>query len=123
QRASVCGGAAVKTTALKTTAARLVPYALPFARTIRTARGRFTHRRGWLLGIEQAGGEMGWGDAAPWPGFGSSEEQVASELAALIDDRALEGLCFDSASEVWRWLEAQRLVPEVAYAVELALLD
>ena len=35
-----------------------MPYALPFARAIATARGRFTHRRGWLVAVEDPPGEQ-----------------------------------------------------------------
>lgn len=104
------------------THASVRPYGLAFATPVETARGRFTHRRGWLLSLRDAAGRSGWGDAAPWPGFGSSDEQVAVELGALTDGR-LEGLRLASAHEVGAEIARRRLAPEVAHALELALLD
>ncbi|MEW7976007.1 MAG: hypothetical protein AB2814_00675 [Candidatus Sedimenticola endophacoides] len=46
----------------------LQPYALPLRQPWRTARGRLTLRRGWLLGLESETGLLGWGGCAPWPG-------------------------------------------------------
>jgi len=43
-------------------------------------------RRGWLLGVVDAHGSVGWGEAAPWPGSGAcawSETRFAVEQALL----------------------------------------
>jgi O-succinylbenzoic acid--CoA ligase len=101
-----------------------LPYALPFARALATSRGRFTHRRGWLLAIDDGADRRGWGDAAAWPGFGVGDERVSLDIAALCaPNGALLGERFASTQDIEDWLAKQSLAPEVAYAVELALLD
>ena len=54
----------------------LAPYALPFERPIVTARGTYRFRRGTLLRLTDDAGRLGYGDAAPWPGFASSDAEV-----------------------------------------------
>lgn len=89
------------------------PYRLRCARVLVTARGRWTHREGWLLRITDQDGVAGWGDVAGWPGF--SEDLGALEPAL----RALVGRGGVTA-------EALRADPwplEVQHGLELALLD
>ena len=57
-------------------------YDLPFIAPVRTAAGTFTHRTGWLVGLEGTDGRMGWGDAAPWPGFGVDYAGTCASLAS-----------------------------------------
>jgi o-succinylbenzoate synthase len=54
---------------------------------MRTAQGDFTGRTSVLLELRDAAGVVGYGEAAPWPGFGT--ESVNEAEAAL---RALEQL-------------------------------
>lgn len=56
------------------------PYAFDLG--LRTARGRVAARRGWHIGLE-ADGLCGWGDVAPWPGFGVDEAQARAALDTL----------------------------------------
>jgi o-succinylbenzoate---CoA ligase len=103
------------------TAASVHPYALPFVTPVVTARGRFTHRRGWLLAVDDDHGRRGWGDAAPWPGFASSDEEVTGAMGRV--DEALVGASFEDMDAIAAWLERSALPPEVRHAVELSLLD
>lgn len=103
-----------------------LPYALAFAHPVVTARGRFTHRRGWLVAVDDAEGRRGWGDAAPWPGFASTDERVSEAVGRITaDDLSLLGHNVDPLRPLaLRGLVAAlALPPEVAHAVELALLD
>ena len=105
---------------------RVEPYALRFVRDVVTARGRFSHRRGWLLALEDEDGRIGHGDAASWPGFGSDSDRVAAELAELAagsSPSALIGSRVERIEDIARLIALYREVPEVAFAVELALLD
>lgn len=61
----------------------LRPYAFDLG--LVTARGRVALRRGWHLGLE-AQGRCGWGDVAPWPGFGADEAAVRAALDGLDPD-------------------------------------
>lgn len=40
-------------------------------------------REGWLLRLTDGDGRVGWGDAAPWPGFGPPAVDVPAALTAL----------------------------------------
>jgi o-succinylbenzoate---CoA ligase len=107
---------------VRITSVALEPYALPLAAPVPTVLGPMRFRRGWLVRLHDDEGRRGFGDAAPWPGFGSSEEAVAGSLGALVE-HGLAGEDFDGVDDVAGWLAARRLPPEAAYAVELALLD
>jgi len=48
--------------------ATLFPYRLPLVRGLPTARGEVQGRRGWLLELQADSGEVGRGDACPFPG-------------------------------------------------------
>jgi len=58
--------------------ARLVR--LRFARPVRTARGEFAERDSVLLELRDADGVPGFGEAAPWPGFGTETADQANAL-------------------------------------------
>ena len=66
---------------MKLRAARLHPYTLRLAQPFETARGVVATREGVLLELQDAEGNTGFGEAAPWPGFGT--ETVVEALAAL----------------------------------------
>lgn len=69
---------------MKIVAARVVPVRLRFTRPVRTARGEFTERASVLLALTDADGAVGYGEAAPWPGFGTeSVAEAELELRAL----------------------------------------
>jgi O-succinylbenzoate synthase len=57
-------------------------YALPFRAPVRTAHGPWSVREGVLVRLEDpATGRVGWGEAAPVPGFGP--ETAAADAVAL----------------------------------------
>lgn len=76
--------------------ARLVR--LRFARPVRTARGDFAEREAVLLELRDADDVRGFGEAAPWPGFGTETAQQA--YASLI---AAEALLCGAAMEPGAW--------------------
>lgn len=86
---------------------RFVPYERPLA--LRTARAEVRVRAGWHVML-RAGAHCGWGDVAPWPGFGVDAAEVAALLAALDAD-AIGAV------------GAHDLPSPVAHGVEQALLD
>ena len=106
---------------MKLCQARLEPYTLRLTRPLRTARGGFVDRRGWLLRLEDDAGRQGAGDAAPWPGFGNPPEVVQAALQALVP--RLVDMHFADAAALETWRAAATLPAEVAHAVELAVLD
>ena len=71
---------------MKLVAADWLPYALPLKRPWQTSRGEFNQRQGRLLRLQSANGLTGWGDCAPLPEFGISEDAAtafAEECAHL----------------------------------------
>lgn len=71
---------------MKIIAADWLPYCLPFKRPWQTARGLLIEREGALLRLQSDDGLIGWGDAAPLPEFGISENAArdfAEECAQL----------------------------------------
>lgn len=54
---------------------------LEFARPVRTSLGDFTGRESVLFALSDGDGHTGYGEAAPWPGFGT--ETVEDALAGL----------------------------------------
>lgn len=56
-------------------------YALPFRAPVRTAHGLWATREGLLVRLEDETGGVGFGEAAPVPGFGA--ETVDQDLAVL----------------------------------------
>ena len=100
--------------------ARLVR--LRFARPVQTARGDFAERETVLLELRDDEGGRGFGEAAPWPGFGTESAQQAH--ASLI---AAETLLCGAAMEPGTWtpeLDAHlRDAPAARAAVQGALWD
>jgi len=69
---------------VKIAAVRVTPIRLRFAQPLRTAQGEYVERASVLLELHDVDGCAGYGEAAPWPGFGT--ESVADA------DMALRGL-------------------------------
>ena len=103
------------------------PYRLPLAAPLvlpagagQAAGTRHTERKGALLRLQDVDGRVGWGDAAPLPGF--SEETTDDAI------RQLRGLAaWADRHSLARWddpaLGGLSLAPSVRFALELALLD
>lgn len=72
---------------MKRVAADWLPYALPFKQPWHTSRGTLDKREGRLLRLQATDGLTGWGDAAPLPEFGISDDAAAAfaEECAQLD--------------------------------------
>ena len=100
------------------------PYALPFRQPLLTSRGRFEQRRGWLLCLADDQHRRGYGDAAPWPGFGAGWDAVSRSLSGLLGEHSpVMGKQVANTGEVGQLLSDLALPAETSYALELALLD
>jgi o-succinylbenzoate synthase len=75
-------------------AARARPLTLRFAQPMWTARGLFHERSSVILELDDGQGATGYGEAAPWPGFGAETAaeslRVLSGLQALLPDADLD---------------------------------
>ena len=104
---------------MRIAAASVRPVTLRFARPVQTARGEFTQRDSVLLGLRDATGRTGWGEAAPWPGFGTeSVAAAAGRLQALA--ACVEGADLSSVEEAAAQLAA---APAARAALVGALCD
>ncbi len=84
----------------------------PYERPVVLAGGP---RGGWHLRLEDAFGRVGFGDAAPWPGFGPTVSDVSGDLSALsarVRDGATPGAALFAGYPA-----------VVVHAVSLALAD
>lgn len=106
----------------------LYPYRLPLLASVTLGRARIEEREGVLLRLEAEGGAVGWGDAAPLPGF--SREflfDVHLELdafATVLCGRDLDPR--DVTNPNGRFhaaLDRAGLRPSSRYALDLALWD
>jgi o-succinylbenzoate synthase len=79
-------------------AVRVIPVRLRFARPVHTAQGGFTERASVLLELRDADGIAGYGEAAPWPGFGM---ESAGEAAASL--HAVERLLAGASLQAGDW--------------------
>jgi o-succinylbenzoate synthase len=103
-------------------AARVKLARLAFARPLRTSRGEFHERRSVIFTLDDEEGRSGYGEAAPWPGFGTESDDDA--LAALEDVARL--VCgADLEAGQWPVDVATRLrnAPAARAAIQGALWD
>ncbi|WP_412063553.1 o-succinylbenzoate synthase [Rubrivirga sp. IMCC45206] len=105
----------------------LVPYALPLREPVVWGGQAHVQRRGVLVRIEGADGAVGWGDAAPLPGFSAeSLDQARAELVALAE--VLRGRELTPAEallggSVATALDAAGLSPSARFGLDLALAE
>ncbi len=112
----------------------LISYDLPFEQSIKTAKADLTHRKGWLLRVhfENQPQFFGFGEIAPWPGFGLGMPALKKEMQSLFSE-TLKGSCqmiIEDASMIQSPSESfllsctnQMKNPELQFAFELAMLD
>jgi O-succinylbenzoate synthase len=78
-------------------------YALPFRAPVRTAHGVWTVREGVILRLEDASGRVGWGEAAPVPGFGTETADNAAGVLLGMGNR-VEADAVDTVPLEWACL-------------------
>lgn len=95
---------------------------LRFAQPAHTARGVFTERPGVILELRDADGLAGYGEAAPWPGFGM--ETCEESLGALRGvARLLRGPDLEPAEWTASLAAHLQSTPAARAALEGALWD
>lgn len=107
---------------MRLAAARARMARLEFARPVCTSRGEFTSRGSVILALEDLEGRRGYGEAAPWPGFGTESEAQALEVLEEVAE-LLAGA--DVEPGEWPVGAASRLgdAPAARAALEGALWD
>jgi o-succinylbenzoate synthase len=105
----------------------LHPYRLPLTAPLALKGVTHTHREGVLLRLQDARGNVGWGDCAPLPGFSretlaASREQLAP-LAPWLKDRRPTPAWGDLDDPIHDEIDELALHPSARFALDLALLD
>lgn len=67
-------------------------YALPFRQAVRTSRGSWATREGIYVRLERGDGTVGYGEAAPVPGFGSDSVDATEEACRSLGDHPSAGV-------------------------------
>ena len=107
---------------MRLVAARASLARLRFVRPVRTSRGEFGTRQSVVLALGDEDGRSGYGEAAPWPGFGTESE--AEALAALEDAaRLVRGADLEPGELPGDVAERLRDAPAARAAVQGALWD
>lgn len=92
-------------------AAEWLPYALPLRRPWQTSQGEIDERQGRLLRLQTADGLTGWGDCAPLPDFGISDDAAA----AFAEETAhLDLVAQNAGLPLNAWLSGEPPVTSVA---------
>ena len=103
----------------------LYRYELPLSEPLPLGRTRLHHREGLLVELASDGGAVGWGEAAPLPGFSREGfDEVISQLRTLASSRMGRGVSEDSLDPegvLARELDAMDLAPSARFGFELAL--
>ena len=104
---------------------RLSRYRLPLPEPWPSAEGLVRERVGAFLVLEEEGGAIGYGETAPWPGFGL-ETAASSEAALRLAARRMLGLPREHYREAIADLPKLAQVastPCARHAIDLALHD
>lgn len=107
--------------------ADLQAYRLAFRRPFVTAFGTLHHRSGWILRIQDAEGNSGFGEAAPLPGFGGGDpaqvERDLQHLLAFAQTLSEAPPTPHFLDQLLRTPEFTTLAPSALAALDLALAD
>lgn len=104
----------------------LIPYRLPLTEPVAWGGTPYTHREGVLLRLDGADGSVGWGDAAPLPGFST---ETLDEGSRALDGAAsaLVGRTLDPhavlTGPLAEALDAAGMPSSARFALDLALAD
>ena len=98
-------------------------YAVPLRRPLRTARGYVARREGLLLRLTDTDDVVGFGEAAPLPGW-SPESLLMAQRGLAIAAARIEGADAPEIPEhIAAFIAALDLPPSAAHALDQALLD
>ena len=100
-------------------------YELPLSEPLPLGGTRLHHREGLLVELASDGGAVGWGEAAPLPGFSREGlDEVISQLRTLASSTMGRGVSediLDPEGVLARELDAMDLAPSARFGFELAL--
>jgi O-succinylbenzoate synthase len=106
---------------------RLFPYRLPLAEAVVWNGERRDDREGVLLRVEDVEGRVGWGDAAPLPGFSHETlrdvHERLDEIGKALAGRAFEPRAVLPGGSLASTLDSAGIPASARFALDLALAD
>lgn len=99
-------------------------YKLPLTEPLQMPRRQLHRREGLLMRLASDEGDVGWGEAAPLPGFSEERLQQATreafKLKRITTGREIDDDWFEEGSDFSRVLDDPELSPSVRFALEQA---
>ena len=99
-------------------------YKLPLTEPLEMPRRRLYRREGLLLRLATDDGDVGWGEAAPLPGFSEERLQQATreafKLKRIATGRELDDQWFEGGDDFSRLLDDPELSASTRFALEQA---
>jgi O-succinylbenzoate synthase len=99
-------------------------YKLPLVEPLQMPRRQLYRREGLLLRLASDAGDVGWGEAAPLPGFSEERLQQATreafKLKRIATGREIDGRWFEDNDDFSRLLDDPELSASTRFALEQA---
>lgn len=99
-------------------------YKIPLTEPLQMPRRQLYRREGLLLRLASDEGDVGWGEAAPLPGFSEERLQEATrqafKLKRITTGREVPDDWFEEGDDFGRTIDAPELAPSVYFALEQA---
>jgi O-succinylbenzoate synthase len=109
------------------TAVDIFTYRLPLKRPLRLKTQTIAERRGCLIRLQSKPDLVGWGEAAPLPGFSRESLTDAREQLLYLKSRLVGSDIPEDAAQLSgqfdAWLDAYDLSPSARFGVETATLN
>lgn len=97
------------------------PYRFPLKEPLIGAHGRITERSGWIIAAHSKT-HTGFGDIAPWPGFGTGIDEVTETIESFESAPYINKI-YTSSSDIEANFDFKGLSSEFVHGLECALLD
>ncbi|MDF1661031.1 MAG: enolase C-terminal domain-like protein, partial [Planctomycetota bacterium] len=97
------------------------PYRFPLKEPLIGGHGRVTERSGWVIAAHSKT-HTGFGDIAPWPGFGAGIDKVTEAIHSFESGPFINKV-YTSASDIGANFNFKDLPSEFVHGLECAMLD
>jgi len=98
------------------------PYSLSFRLPLITAAGKISDRVGYKIQVWDELGAYGWGEAAPFPGWGM-ETLAETAMTLRLMQENLIGKTIEQSSQILTLLAGCERYPAARHGMELAILN
>jgi L-Ala-D/L-Glu epimerase len=98
-------------------------YRFGFKTSLKSAHGERTGRQGWIVVAHSKSSTLGFGDIAPWPGFGAGWDPVVKSIKEFQQEALTKKLC-TSPEDINTLIDQVGDCPaELRHGLESALID